>query len=109
MTRRGSSIFKIVAVSVIVLGGVGYLAFRRSASDAPVVFRTGTLDKGPVEQTVTATGSLSAVVTVQESQTGWRPSTIDEWRDPDPPALVTAGAASASTAWSGSAACRTGR
>src|SRR5216110_3508658 len=64
--RRSRLRFMKWAVLVVVLGaGVGYFALRRSASDAPISFKVGKLDRGPVEQTVTATGQLNAVVTVQ--------------------------------------------
>lgn len=46
------------------LGGAIW-AIRRGTADPPVSFRTVRLDRGPIEQSVTATGSVSAVVTVQ--------------------------------------------
>jgi len=65
MARSKWKALKWVAV-VAVLGGVGaFFILRKSTADQPVVFKTGTLDRGPVEQVVTATGQLSAVVTVQ--------------------------------------------
>ncbi len=65
MTRRSKSIFKSVLLVVGLGGGVAFFALRRSASDAPVVYKMTKLDRGSVEQVVTATGSLNAVVTVQ--------------------------------------------
>ena len=43
----------------------GIWAIKRGTADPPISFRTVRLDRGPVEQAVTATGSVSAVVTVQ--------------------------------------------
>src|ERR1041384_6136154 len=58
---------KTFAVVLLVAGAIagGAWAIRRSTADAPVSFRTVRLDRGSVEQSVTATGSVSAVVTVQ--------------------------------------------
>src|SRR6185369_15719570 len=53
----------LVVVAVLAAGGVW--AWRASRSTAPATFRTVRLDKGTVESTVTATGALNAVVTVQ--------------------------------------------
>ena len=50
---------------VVALGVVGTLAWRRASMTAPVTFRTARVDRGSVEATVTATGALNAVVTVQ--------------------------------------------
>ncbi len=65
MTRRAASTVKWSLGLILVGGGVGFFALRRSASDAPIVFKTSKVDKGAVEQMVTATGALNAVVTVQ--------------------------------------------
>jgi HlyD family secretion protein len=65
MTRSRLRLVRAIVVIAIVGGGVGYFALRRSASDAPVTFKYGKIDRGTVEQTVTATGQLNAVVTVQ--------------------------------------------
>lgn len=65
MTRKRLRWIKAAAVLVLVGGGVGWFALRRSAGDEPVTFRVARLDRGTIEQTVTATGQLSAVVTVQ--------------------------------------------
>ncbi len=43
----------------------GVWAYKRGTADSPVSFKTVRLDRGPVEQAVTATGSVSSVVTVQ--------------------------------------------
>jgi HlyD family secretion protein len=65
MARPKSRIVKWIVLGVLVVGGVGAVVWRRSAAEVPVVFRTEKVDRGPVEQIVTATGQLSAVVTVQ--------------------------------------------
>src|SRR3954447_3524862 len=65
MARPKSQMVKWIVAFAVVLCGVGYFALRRSSSDTPVVFKTGKIDRGPVEQIVTATGQLNAVVTVQ--------------------------------------------
>ncbi len=64
--RRGTKLFRLLALAAVV-GGVAYLAIAagRASNDAPVSFRLAKLDRGPVEETVTATGALGAVVTVQ--------------------------------------------
>jgi HlyD family secretion protein len=51
-------------LAILVIGG-GYWAWRAARATTPVTFRTARLDKGTVESTVTATGALNAVVTVQ--------------------------------------------
>src|SRR4051794_34335243 len=65
MTRSRLRLVKATVAVLVLGGGVGYFALRRSASDAPITFKVGKIDRGPVEQTVTATGQLNAVVTVQ--------------------------------------------
>jgi len=62
---RPKKVLKWLVALGLVAGGVTYFVVRRSAADAPVVFKTGKIDRGPVEQIVTATGQLNAVVTVQ--------------------------------------------
>src|SRR5262245_53882726 len=62
---RPKKVLKWLVAVGLVAGGVTYFVVRRSAADAPVVFKTGKIDRGPVEQIVTATGQLNAVVTVQ--------------------------------------------
>jgi HlyD family secretion protein len=54
----------VVLVGALAIGG-GIWAIKRGTADPPISFRTARLDRGPVEQAVTATGSVSAVVTVQ--------------------------------------------
>ncbi|HET6281876.1 MAG TPA: efflux RND transporter periplasmic adaptor subunit [Polyangia bacterium] len=62
--RRSKSFRWVLIVAVVGIGG-GVFAWRQSHSEAPVAFRTVRIDRGPVEETVTATGALSAVTTVQ--------------------------------------------
>jgi HlyD family secretion protein len=65
MTRPRTKLIKWIVALALVAGGVAFFVFKQSAADTPVVFKTGKIDRGPVEQIVTATGQLSAVVTVQ--------------------------------------------
>jgi HlyD family secretion protein len=64
MARRP---IRSIVLSLLAAGAVaaGIIAIRRGTADPPVSFKTVRLDRGPVEQSVTATGSVSAVVTVQ--------------------------------------------
>src|SRR3954466_15174982 len=62
--RRRSSLSW--GIGLVVVGGVGGLwLWKKSSTEAPVTFKTAKIDRGAVEETVTATGSLNAVVTVQ--------------------------------------------
>jgi hypothetical protein len=45
---RPKKVLKWVALAAVVAGGVAFFALRRSASDAPVVFKTGKVDRGSV-------------------------------------------------------------
>jgi HlyD family secretion protein len=58
---------KTIVVVVLVGGAIAAAvwAIRRWTADAPVAFKTVRIDRGTIEQSVTATGSVSAVVTVQ--------------------------------------------
>ena len=64
MARRPiRTVLLLLLAAGAVAGGV--IAIRRGTADPPVSFKTVRLDRGPVEQSVTATGNLAAVVTVQ--------------------------------------------
>jgi HlyD family secretion protein len=65
MTRPGKKLIKWIVLLAVAAGGIAFFVIRQSSNDQPVVFKTGKIDRGPVEQIVTATGQLSAVVTVQ--------------------------------------------
>ena len=52
------------AVSVIILAGTGWFYKRADGKEAPV-YRTATIERGSVKPTVSATGTLSAVKTIQ--------------------------------------------
>jgi HlyD family secretion protein len=62
--RSSRSTATVLIVGVILVAG-GLWAWRRAGSTPPVSFRTARVDRGAVEATVTATGALNAVVTVQ--------------------------------------------
>jgi HlyD family secretion protein len=53
-----------VAIGVIILAGTGWFYKRADGSEAPI-YRTATIQRGSVKPTVSATGTLSAVKTVQ--------------------------------------------
>jgi hypothetical protein len=52
------------AVGVIILAGSGWFYKRADGSEAPI-YRTATIQRGSVNPTVSATGTLSAVKTIQ--------------------------------------------
>jgi len=58
---------KLLTVSLLAMALVtsGYVAYRRTHSDAAPTYRTATVQRGNIESTVSATGSLGAVTTVQ--------------------------------------------
>jgi HlyD family secretion protein len=62
-SKRRSTITGLVLL--VVAGGGGWWAWKRSSQPTPVTFRTVRVERGAVESTVTATGALNAVVTVQ--------------------------------------------
>jgi HlyD family secretion protein len=53
-----------MAVGVIVLAGTAWFYERADGSEAPI-YRTATIERGSVRPTVSATGTLSAVKTIQ--------------------------------------------
>jgi HlyD family secretion protein len=53
-----------VAVGVVMLAGTGWIYKRADGSEAPI-YRTATIQRGSVKPTVSATGTLSAVKTIQ--------------------------------------------
>jgi len=65
MSSRTLSIAKWIIGLCLVGGGSAYFIMRKPAEISPLVFKLGRIERGAVEQVVTATGSLSAVVTVQ--------------------------------------------
>jgi HlyD family secretion protein len=53
-----------IAITVIILAGSGWFYKRGGGSEAPI-YRTATIQRGSVRPTVSATGTLSAVKTIQ--------------------------------------------
>jgi HlyD family secretion protein len=64
MTRSRLRWVKAAVPLVLVGAGITWFAVRRSANDEPISFKVAKVDRGSIEQIVTATGQLSAVVTV---------------------------------------------
>jgi HlyD family secretion protein len=64
MTRSRLRLLKAAVPVLLIGGGLAWFAVRKSASDAPVSFKIAKVDRGSIEQIVTATGQLNAVVTV---------------------------------------------
>jgi HlyD family secretion protein len=58
---------KLITVGVVAMTAVtsGYVLYRRAHSDAAPAYRTATVQRGDIESTVAATGTLGAVTTVQ--------------------------------------------
>ena len=55
-----------LALLVLIGGGIGFWMWRRSvAANAGPRYETVAVDRGPITAKVTATGTLSALVTVQ--------------------------------------------
>lgn len=55
-----------IALAVIVLGGIAYLAWQRTnGKDETPRFRTVKVERGPITATVSATGTLNPVTSVQ--------------------------------------------
>jgi HlyD family secretion protein len=57
--------FLLVAVIVLVACAAGWFFVRRQRGDQVARYRTQAVDRGSVTMTVTATGTISAVITVQ--------------------------------------------
>ena len=53
-----------IAVAAIIVAGTGWFYRRADGSEAPI-YRTATIQRGNVKSTVSATGTLSAVKTIQ--------------------------------------------
>src|SRR6516162_6021585 len=62
-SKRRSTITVLIFVALV--GAFGVVLWKRASATPPVTFRTARVDRGSVEATVTATGQLNAVVTVQ--------------------------------------------
>jgi HlyD family secretion protein len=62
-SKRRSTITALVVVALV--GASGVFLWKRASTTPPVTFRTARVDRGSVEATVTATGAINAVVTVQ--------------------------------------------
>ncbi len=56
---------KLIGVVVVLAAAIGVAAFLRGRKAPEAKYRTVTVDRGTVTQTVTATGTLSAVITVK--------------------------------------------
>jgi len=54
-----------IALLATALVTSGYVVYRRTRADATPAYRTATVQRGNIESTVSATGSLGAVTTVQ--------------------------------------------
>ncbi len=63
MSQR--SLFRLGLVALVIVAGAGVLVWRASARKPRTQFETATVDRGRVVAKVTATGTLSAIVTVQ--------------------------------------------
>jgi HlyD family secretion protein len=57
--------FWIVVGVVVVVGAFGWMRFREARANSQVHFETAKVDRGRIVSKVTATGALSAIVTVQ--------------------------------------------
>ena len=68
VARRGASMFKLRAVvllAILLLGASGFYYWRRAKAVSTPAFRLAPVARGDLEADVTATGTLSAVTTVQ--------------------------------------------
>jgi HlyD family secretion protein len=55
----------VIAVALLALAAVGFWAWKKSTADAAPAYRFATIERGDLEAAVSATGTLSAVTTVQ--------------------------------------------
>jgi HlyD family secretion protein len=55
----------IIAVSLLALLAIGFWVYKKSASNDGPIYRFATVERGDLEAAVSATGTLSAVTTVQ--------------------------------------------
>ncbi len=65
MTKQKSRGWIWIVAGLIVLGGGGYYLRKRMAGRQAPKYETTVVDRGPITAKVTATGTLSALVTVQ--------------------------------------------
>ena len=58
---------KLITVAIVAMAAVtsGYVLYRRAHADAAPAYRTAAVQRGNIEATVAATGTLGAVTTVQ--------------------------------------------
>lgn len=63
-TPRLSKVLVVAIVTAAIFAGYRYWSGREGKDDAPA-YRTETVDRGTVQETVSATGGISAVITVQ--------------------------------------------
>jgi HlyD family secretion protein len=56
---------RLIIPAVVVLAAAGFWLYRRSAGDEAPAYRYATVERGDLEATVSATGALGAVTTVQ--------------------------------------------
>ncbi|HXT48859.1 MAG TPA: hypothetical protein VN717_09465, partial [Gemmatimonadaceae bacterium] len=58
---------KLITVALVAIAGVtsGYVLYRHAHADTAPAYRTAAVQRGNLESTVAATGSLGAVTTVQ--------------------------------------------
>ena len=65
MTKQRSYTWIWILAGLVVLGGGGYYLRKRMAGRQGPKYETTVVDRGPITAKVTATGTLSALVTVQ--------------------------------------------
>jgi HlyD family secretion protein len=65
MKRAGSWIAWLLVACALVGGVVGWRKYKANSEDGAMRFETAAVDRGPIVAKITATGALSALVTVQ--------------------------------------------